>query len=451
MATTPDRRTFLKGAAAASASLALGPSILSGCATPRRYASGKLRHAGIGVGGMGEHDLKEIAGHPDVEIVALCDVDRGKLDNAAAKHPDARTYVDWRTMLANEAEHLDSVHVSVPDHMHAPAMMSAMALGLHVYGQKPLTHNVLEARRLAEAAEAFRLVTQMGIQNRSNFPFRKAHTLFEDGIIGPIREAHVWTDRPAGWWPQGVGRPEGTDPVPATLNWDSWLGVAPWRDYKEGEYHAFRWRGRKDFGTGAQGDMACHLMDPVPWFLGLDRPKTVRSSGPKPNDESFPEWSVVSYGFDAGNAHCDGDGVAVTWYDGKRMPDDRLAEFKAGDDVYANACLFVADDAAFLVSPYDDCRLLTRDGEVELTLPELEPINHWHQWVDGCLGRGETSAPFSYAGPLTEIALLGNVALEFSEETLTWDGPAMRFPDRPQADKLLRETYRRGWEIPGLA
>ncbi len=451
MATSPDRRTFLRGAAVAGASLALAPSLLTGCAAPRHYATGKLRHAGLGVGGMGEHDLKEIASHPDVEIVALCDVDRHRLDSAAKLHPRARTYVDWRVMLANESDNLDSVHVSVPDHMHAPAMMSAMALGLHVYGQKPLTHNVFEARRLAEAAEAFRLVTQMGIQNKSNFPFRRAHAVFSHGIIGPVSEAHVWTDRPAGWWPQGVGRPEGSDPVPATLNWDSWLGVAPQRPYKTDEYHAFRWRGRKDFGTGAQGDMACPLMDPVPWFLGLGHANTVLSSGPKPNEESFPEWSVVRYEFDAGNDHCHDDGVEVTWYDGKRKPEELLAEFKAGDDVYSNACLFVAEEAALLVSPYEDCRLLTRDGEVELTLPELEPINHWHNFVNACLGREEARAPFSYAGPLTEIALLGNVALEFPGETLVWDGPDLRFPGRPSANPLLAATYRRGWEVPGLS
>jgi len=398
---------------------------------------------------MGGHELRAIASHTDVEIVAICDVDGEAIAEAAADIPDARRYADWRALLDAEHDAIDSVNVTTPDHMHAPIAMTAVARGKHVFCQKPLTRTVVEARRLTEAAARARVVTQVGIQNRANEPFRAARRVFRDGVTGPVREVHVWTDRPAGWWPQGVPRPEGADPAPAHLDWDGWLGVAPERPYKEGAYHPFVWRGRKDFGTGAQGDMACHLMDPAPWFLGLGAPLSVRSVGPAPTEDSFPEWSTVHYRF-AGTPFTVAEGVDVTWYDGGRRPDALLAALGAGEDVYANAALFVGEEAALLVSPYEPCRLLTRDGERELTLPQPGAIDHWHEYVDACLGRGEASADFRYAGPLTEIALLGNVALHAPGETLHWHAASLSLRGRHPANAWLHAPYRPGWEVEGL-
>ena len=444
----PSRRSFLKSAALSSAVISAGTSLLGGCATTR-YARGKLRHASIGVGGMGGTDLREISGHPDVEIIALCDVDKGRLKEAGALHPKARLYQDWRELLNAEHANLDSVNVTTPDHMHAPIAFSAINHGLHVYCQKPLTHTVVEARRLREVAEQSGVVTQMGIQNHSNPSYARAQALFARKHVGPIREAHVWTDRPAGWWPQGVGRPDGTDPVPEHLDWDGWLGVAPERPYKEGAYHAFVWRGRLDFGTGAQGDMACHLMDPAPWFMELGDPLNVESFGPPPTNDTFPLWSRVRYEFGPTRWTSD-DGVVVTWHDGKRKPDALLAELGVGDSAYHNACLFVGEEGALMASPYEIPRLLPADQFVDIPIPEAKGVNHWHQWVNACFGRGKPSAPFSYSGRLTEIALLGNVALRFPNQKLDFDAKALSFPSRPDADRFLHKPYRSGWEIPGL-
>jgi len=437
------RRTFL------SSTLAVGAAAASGCQLPFKQ-KGRLRHAGIAIGGMGASDLSQIAKHPAVDIVAICDIDTDRLNKVAKNHPQARAYQDWRELLRKERGWVDSVHISCPDHMHAPIAMQAMHQGLHVYCQKPLTHTVVEARRLAEMAEKKGLVTQMGIQNHSGNNFRQALEVFRQGLTGQVSEAHVWTDRPAGWWPQNVGRPEGEDPIPASLDWEGWLGVAPLRPFKAGAYHAFAWRGRKDFGTGAQGDMACHLMDPVPWFLEVTAPTSLQSFGPKPNHESFPEWSRVSYQFPA-TPHTSANGVQVTWHDGGRKPDEVLQKAGFGEKSYGNACLFIGEKGALLVSPYEPCLFVPTGGEMaDLKQPKVPPINHWHQFVNACLGKGETTASFRYSGPLTEIALLGNVALHFPNQTLQWDSGAMKFPNMPEADAYLHKSYRDGWQVKGL-
>jgi predicted dehydrogenase len=448
MTDSVSRRQVLRAAAGAAVVLPVLGSL--GCAAPMRHVTlGRMRHAAVGCGGMGGHDLSQIASHPDVDVVALCDVDADNLAAAAALHPDARQYRDWRVMLEQESGAIDSVHVSIPDHMHAPVMMEALQRRLHVYGQKPLTRTVHEVRAVAEAARRTGVATQMGIQNRSNEWYIKAYKMFLEGHIGKVHEVHVWTDRPKGWWPQGVGRPEQTDPVPESLDWDLWLGVSPERPFAQGQYHPFSWRGWKDFGTGAQGDMGCHLMDPALWFLELGRPTRMRSDGPAPNDETYPLWSRVHMEYPA-TKHTTKGPLKLTWYDGGRMPTDLLDEWEAGDNVYANACLFIGTDGAFLVSPYDPPRLLPEGRFESVAIPEVEEFNHWHDWVDGCLGRGEPNASFDYAALLSESALLGNVALHFPNETLVYDAEGLRFPERPEADELLRLAYRDGWSVRGL-
>jgi aminopeptidase N len=444
MLVRPSRRRFLQLSAAAA--LAVPAGCLASGARPR--VAGRQRHAGIGVGGMGAVDLEQISGHPNVDVVALCDVDQTLLQAAAEKHPGAALYRDWRELLSAERDHLDSVHVSTPDHMHAPITALALQAGLHVYCQKPLTHDVSEARRVAKLADSAGVVTQMGIQNRAALPYRSAFAILRGGAIGRVRDVHVWTDRPAGWWPQDVPRAEGADPVPDTLDWDLWLGTAPERPYRSGEYHPFAWRGRLDFGTGAQGDMACHLMDPALWFLELGAPATLRSIGPPPNAESYPAWSTVHYTFPATRFTVE-EGVRVSWYDGARKPDEVLARYGA-TEVYANACLFEGQHGALLASPYEPPRLLPEANFSEVPDFELAPINHWHQWVDACAGAGKASAPFGYAGLLTEVALLGNVALRFPGEELRWDARRMRFPDQPAAEAFLGRRYRAPWSLSGL-
>jgi predicted dehydrogenase len=442
----PSRRRFLQLTAAAGLAVPVAGCLSTG--SKPRLVVGRQRHAGIGVGGMGAADLEQIAAHPNVDVVALCDVDLGRLKAAAEKFPGARTYQDWRELLSAERGQLDSVHVSTPDHMHAPITIEVLRDGLHVYCQKPLTHDVVEARRVAQAAAESGAVTQMGIQNHSAEHYRRSFEILRSGAIGRVSHAHVWTDRPAGWWPQDVPRPEGSDPVPETLDWDKWLGTAPARPYKEGVYHAFAWRGWLDFGTGAQGDMACHLMDPALWFLELGAPVSFTSVGPPPNGETYPAWSTVHYTFPA-TPFTLPEGVRVSWYDGGRKPDEVLALWDAGE-AYANACLFEGERGALLASPYEPPRLLPESQFREVPAFDLPPINHWHQWVDACAGNGRTTTPFEYAGLLTEVALLGNVALRFPNQELRWDARHLRIPNLPAAEAFLMRRYRSGWSVRGL-
>ncbi|MFT5197715.1 MAG: putative dehydrogenase [Planctomycetota bacterium] len=447
MSSIVSRRVFLKLSAGSAAAAAVA---CQGVPSGQEHPTGRMRHGAVGVGGMGAADLASISDHDQVDVICLCDVDAGRLKAAGEKHPTARLYADWREMLEVEGNNLDSVCVSTPDHMHAPVTMAALRMGKHVYCQKPLTHTVVEARAVREAAQEAGVVTQMGIQNRSNVHYRTAKALFDTGVTGPVSSMHVWTDRPAGWWPQDVDRPEGSDPIPEDLAWNLWLGVAPSRPFKKDAYHGFVWRGRKDFGTGAQGDMACHLMDPALWFPELGDPLTVRSEGPKPKADSFPLWSRVHYTF-APTASTAAQGAELTWYDGARKPDELLKRLGI-EDAFPNACLFVGDKAALLVSPYAPCRLFPLgEAETELDIKQVPAVNHWHQWVDACLGKGQTTAGFDYAGKLSEVALLGNVALEFPEQDLPWDAAGLQFPGHPEADLLLHKTYRHGWRSAGLS
>ncbi len=440
MRTAFSRRSFLR----ASGGLA-GARALSGRLDWPIGQRGLVRHAAIGVGGMGAADLEQLSDHGALDVVALCDVDSAHLAAAAARFPNARTFRDWRVLLRENADSFDSVHVTIPDHMHAPVMLAALRAGKHVYGQKPLTRTVAEARAVARAARRARTVTQMGIQNHSNRHYSAALELFRAGHIGRVHGVHVWSDRPAGWWPQGVARAEGADPVPDTLDWDHWLGVAPERPYKQGLYHPFSWRGFADFGTGAQGDMGCHLMDPALWFLGLAAPLTLRSDGPPPNEESYPLWSRVRYEFPP-NALTTRGPLPLTWHDGGKAPKAELEELGAGA-VEPNACLFLGEHGALLASPYQPPRLLPAERFAEVPIPAGTGVNHWHQYVDAIRGQDRVSAPFEYSAFLTEVALLGNVALHFPHETLAWDAERMRFPARPEADRHLSAPARRGWEF----
>lgn len=469
-------------------SVLTGGLAAAGCASAplARPITGRLRHAGVGVGGMGGADLKQIASHPEVEITALCDVDSTKLEEAHRLHPQAKTFRDWREMFASAPELFDSVHVSTPDHMHAQIAMEAIAHGKHVYCQKPLTRTVAEARSLSKASKRAGVVTQMGIQNHSNGFYAQCKALFDAGHIGQVYAAHVWTDRPKGWWPQGVGRPEGSDPVPADLDWDKWLGVAPARPYKQGQYHPFAWRGWKDFGTGAQGDMGCHLMDPAIWFLELGHPTSLRSDGPAPNDETYPLYSRVHYEFPPTSKTTDGP-LALTWHDGgkrvyreileeqgfyglksvqeriaenerntqrnveiamlnkNRAADQQEALLSVVDPLYSNACLFLGTRGALLASPYEAPILMGHGLSDKISIPDAKGVNHWHQFVDACRGEGQTSAGFDYSAHMTEVALLGNIALHFPHEKLLWQGERMRFQGHAAATALVHPSYRKDW------
>jgi predicted dehydrogenase len=446
MSRRPTRRTFLKCAAAAAVPLAV-PSILRGSALAQ------LNIGAVGVGGKGESDLAETS--KGQNVVAICDADERTLENAARRYPMARKYTDWRRLL--EQKDVEAVTVSTPDHMHAPVAVSAMRLGKHVYVQKPLAHTVFEARAMRLVAREHGVVTQMGNQGHSGSGYRTVAKLIREGAIGKVREAHTWSDRPI--WPQGIGRPEGSSPVPAHLHWDLWLGVAPERPYVElpegardrGVYHPFKWRGWLDFGVGALGDMGCHIIDLPVGGLELGAPRRVWSDGPAPNGETYPHWEIIHWEFD-GTAHTASDPFRLTWYDGGRKPCRELARLAEGEEVPSNGSLFIGEKGV-LLAPHGGRRvaLLPEADFRDYRIEGVESSDHYMQWTNACLGGDRTTSSFDYAGPLTETVLLGTIASQFPWRRLEWDTEALAFRNCDEATRLVHKPYRAGWEVPGLS
>lgn len=443
--TTPaarSRRAFIKTLGTA----ALAAPLVSGC-VHGRARSGTLRHASFGTGGMAWHDLQELAKCKGVDIVAVCDVDLRRTVEAQKRFPQARVYQDWRELLDREARNIDSVNVSTPDHMHAPIAISAMQLGKHVYGQKPLAHELHEVRRMTELAAHRRLVTQMGIQIHSSADYRLAVRLVRDGVIGKIKEVHSWC--PKSWGDPGP-RPERIDPVPADFNWDLWLGVGAERPFLgDGYYHPSNWRRRLDFGTGTLGDMGCHLFDPVFKALGLAAPTSVRSVGPAPNEWNWAMNSQVHYEF-AGTEFTAGPTMPFTWYDGKAKPPGEILALLEGDDAPNTGSIFVGTEGV-MVLPHFTRPLLYPDAKFQgFEFPKVDGLNHWGQFIEACRGETKTSADFAYAGPLTEAVLLGCIATRFPGTTLQWDSRRMKF-DVSAADQFVHREYRTGWKVKGLS
>ena len=431
------RRQFLgRTGAAASAGLA-GPFLVS-----RPFPSEKLNLATVGSGGMGGADLGAISGHKLVNVAALCDVDQKTLDGAAKRFPGAKTFRDWRKMFSEIGKEIDAVNVGTPDHQHAPVSMTAINLGKHVYCQKPLTHDVWEARKLAEAARKKKVATQMGIQIHSNPEYRLAVRLIQDGAIGKVKEVHSWSDKQ--WGFEGE-RPAGSDPVPPNLDWDLWLGGAPERPYKNGLYHPGNWRKWYDFGCGTMGDMSIHILDPVAKALALTSPKTVSSDSPPPFPESFRTKNKVNYVFPGTKFTT--NPLPLTWYDGSFRPDPSGWPVQK---LPGQGSMFIGEKGYLLLPHIAMPKLLPEDAFKGFAMPAVDGVNHWHSWVDACLGKGTASANFDYAGPLTEFVLLGVVANRNPQQKLAWNAEALKIDGSPAANALLKRTYRKGWEVKGL-
>ncbi|MGL5018611.1 MAG: Gfo/Idh/MocA family oxidoreductase, partial [Luteolibacter sp.] len=407
----------------------------------------RLRHASFGAGGMAWEDLTQIAKCPGVEIVAVCDVDLNRTADARKAFLNARIYQDWREMLDKEARNIDSVNVSTPDHMHASIGISSMRLGKHVYGQKPLAHNLHEVRRMTEMARDLEIVTQMGIQIHSTSYYRQAVRTIQDGVIGKIREVHCWSPKS---WGDPSAKPEQTDPVPAGLDWDLWLGVAAERPFIGGDYyHPENWRKRLDFGTGTFGDMGCHIFDPVFSALILKTPLTVRSEGSAPNASNWAIDSKIHYVF-AGTQHTAEDTLPVTWYDGAQTPPAEVVALIGDKKLPRQGSIFIGTAGVMLLPHVGTALLFPAETFRDYVPPAVEEVNHWTQFVSACQGVGETSAPFTYGGPLTEAVLLGGVASHFPQATLKWDAPQLEF-SLAEANRFVRRDYRKGWEIKGLS
>jgi len=436
-----DRRQFLGRAAASAAAVTIVPRhVLGG----RGYVppSDMVYIGSIGAMGMGRSNRRALAETGQAEIVALCDVDDTKTAEALADHEGAKTYRDYRRMLEEESG-LDAVVVSTPDHMHAVITMAAMERGLGVYTEKPLTWSVEEARLLAEGAERYGVATQMGNWGHAHDEARLINEWIADGAIGSVREVHTWTNRPI--WPQGIDRPEGSLPIPSTLDWDLWLGVAPERPYNEG-YHPFDWRGWWDFGTGALGDMACHIIDFPFWALKLGHPDAVEASSVGMTDETYPLGSMVTFHFPAREGM---PAVKLIWWDGGLKP-PRPPELEPGRPMgdRSGGVIFNGDSGKIMCSCYArDACLIPQSwmDSYDHPAPSLpRSIGHREEWLEAVRGGQQAMSNFGYAGPLTEVILLGCVAIRMNDR-LEWDGDSMTVTNLPEANAHIRRTYREGW------
>jgi predicted dehydrogenase len=404
-----------------------------------------LHHASFGANGMALSDIRSLTASPNLKLVAVADVDLDRTAEVRKQFPHARVYQDWRQLLDKE-KGLDSANVSTPDHMHGVITMRAMRQGLHVYTQKPLTQTVWEARRLTEFARRNpNLVTQMGIQIHSHPVHRAVVAIIQSGAVGKVREVHSWSGKK---WGDPNPRPGRTDPVPAGLDWDGWLGVAAPRPFLQGYYHPAEWRKRLDFGTGTFGDMGCHILDPVYEALALTAPTSVRSQGGGPNADSWGLDSQVRYEF-PGTEYTTGS-LLLYWYDGDRRPPGEVQAHLGGRPLHDQGSVYVGTKGV-LYSPYiADPVLLPAEKYKDYQMPRPEGVDHYRQFVDACRGMGKTSAPFTYAGPLTEAVLLGCLATRFPAATLAWDSRAVAVTNSAEANRHLRRDYRTGWAVEGF-
>jgi predicted dehydrogenase len=428
-----NRRKFIKDAAVL-ASITILPS-----AAWARVKKGKLRTAHIGVGGMGLDDLRSIASHQAVEVTALCDVDARNLAAAQKLFPKAKAFADYRKLFDKVGKHIDAVIVSTPDHTHAPASLRAMEAGKPVYCQKPLTHHVFEARAVRKMAEEKSLVTQMGIQIHSFKEYRSAVALIQAGLIGKVHTVRAWS--PKNWGYDGSA-PTGSDPIPAHLDWNLWLGTAPERPYKADIYHPGNWRKVLDFGCGTLGDMGVHIFDTPYTALALDVPKTISVECRQPTGFGHPERNVVTYSF-PGTQYTT-DSLKWVWYDGPGAPDSQEEELRLpnNETLPEQGSIFIGEKGRLLVPHWNFPKLIVNGQYEPVSLPELPDAEHYHQFVDACMGKDKTSAPFSYAARLTEAILLGVIANRFPGRELHWNNASSRF-DEAEANLLLDAPYRK--------
>jgi predicted dehydrogenase len=436
------RRQFLGRAAVAGLSVPFFTrNLLS--APPSRI----VRHASFGAAGMAASDIGQLTRNKFLQLVAVADVDLNRTANIRKQFPKTRIYQDWRELLDKEAGNLDSVNVTVPDHMHAAIGMSCLQLGKAVYGQKPLTHDLYETRRLTEVAREKGLVTQMGIQIHSTRDYRLAVKLVQDGTIGKIKEVHTWSNKK---WGDPNPRPDRSDPVPAGFDWDLWLGVMAKRPFiGGGYYHPSNWRKRLDFGTGTFGDMGCHIYDPVFSALALTAPLSLRSEGPPPSKFNWGINAKIHYVF-PGTPYTAGDTVRVTWYDGDQRPPAEVKALLEGDNLPGQGSIFIGTDGVMLLPHIASPQLYPDKKFQTLRMPKVTTANHWAQFAEAVRDNGKTWAGFDYAGPLTEAVLLGSVASRFPKTTLQWNAKELRFTNVAEANQFIRRPYRAGWRIKGL-
>jgi predicted dehydrogenase len=436
------RRQFLKFAATVASLQIVPRHVLGG--EGHIPPSEKLAIAGIGIGGQGGGDLREMASQ---NIIALCDVDWKKAAGTFKTYPKAQQFRDYREML-DKCRGIEAVMIATPDHMHAPITIAALRAGKHVYVEKPMAHSIEECRVMTRVAQETGLVTQMGNNGHAGEGLRVTREYIQAGAIGTVKEIHCWSDRPGKFWKQDLDRPTDTPPVPPELDWNLWLGAAPERPYNP-VYHPRAWRGWFDFGTGALGDMAIHNMDPAFYALDLDVPVATEAHTSPLKKETFPSWETITYEFAAkGNRPA----VKITWYDGGRKP-ERPKDLDEGIKLDDNGIYFLGEKGTMLCGGWSGMpglfpRKLRQDFQKPPKTIARSPLGHRMEWVQACKDRkpADAKAGFAYSGPYTEALLVGNLAVRL-QKRIEWDAANMKAANAPEADALIRKKYRPGFGI----
>lgn len=421
-------------------------------------ANGKLNHACIGVGGMGWNDLNTFLQHPRLQVVALCDVDANHLAKAAQAAPGARCYADWRELLAQEGDKIDSVNVAVPDHMHFAIAYGAIQKGKHVYCQKPLCHDVAEVRALTEAAIQKRVITQLGTQMAAGIGDRTTVQLLRTGAIGKIKHAYLCSNRPGAVEAYRLPgpRPASGQTPPASLNWDLWTGTAPVRPFAPDIYHPTKWRAWQDFGTGWSGDIGCHIFDATWKGLGLKPALTVQAevqssweNSPARRGDTWPQGEHITWTF-PGNELIEGRELALEWFDGEFFPPKDIRALYSLEDYPPESAMLIGTEGALLYHLGRSPTLLPEKKFGKLERPKFEPRDHYHHFVDACLGLTKTESFFAQTGPMTESILLGTVAIRSPGKKLEWNHERMKVTNLADANQFLQRKYRDGWGAGGF-
>ncbi|MEI6460559.1 MAG: Gfo/Idh/MocA family oxidoreductase [Verrucomicrobiota bacterium] len=452
-----NRRNFLKSAGMATAAFTVARPWLNSSArtvSPNE----KLNVAAIGFGGVGGSNVRNSA---EENIVALCDLDLKRCASTIKLQPKAALFTDFREMLEKQKD-IDAVIIATPDHSHAYIAMECMRAGKHVYVQKPIAHSVFEARTLTEAARKYKVVSQMGNQGHSGEGIRQTTEWIAAGLIGQVREVHAWTNRPI--WPQSseMERPKDVQSPPEGMDWNRWIGPAPARPFNS-VYHPGKWRAWCDFGTGSLGDMGCHIIDPIFMALKLRYPTSVEGNvstvyetfghETKSKNECYPRSSIARFKFPAREGLVP---VELTWWDGGLMP-SRPDELEEGDSFgdHNGGCLFIGDKAKIVCGCYGEKpRILNADLRQEAkklakTIPRIlgGSTGHEKDWIRACKGGEAASSNFDYSGPLSEMVLMGNLAIRYPDRKLLWDGEKMEVTNDKAANAYVRRQYREGFGL----
>ncbi|MEW6234691.1 MAG: Gfo/Idh/MocA family oxidoreductase [Candidatus Omnitrophota bacterium] len=454
-ATKTTRRSFFKNGAMGAAAFTIVPNsvlVRNGVASP----NDKLNLAAIGVGGRGGDDLRNAVSE---NIVALCDVDSRSAARSFRQFPNAKPFKDFRVMFDQMEKEIDAVLVATPDHCHSVAAMAALKRKKHLFCEKPLCHSIYETRMVTEAARQAGVITQMGNQGHSSDEIRMLCEWIADGVVGEIREVYAWSDRPVGGDPWSMflvqARPKETPPVPEGLDWDLWLGPVAFRPYHP-DYCPTKWRSWLAFGTGAIGDMGCHIMDPAFWAMNLGAPEYVEATTthwePEISAETYPRAAIVRYQFPARGIH---PPVKLTWFDGRLKP-PIPANYINGEKLGGNGAMFVGEKGIILHGSHgagslrlEPESLMKEYNRPPATIPRVKggQGGHVQDWLRACKDGKPSSASFEYGGALTEMALLGVLAMQVKDERLYWDPQHMEIKNNDKANAIVHPTFREGWSL----